>query len=45
MLSSMAGLKTGTRDALTYFTTPVTGAYYVVPSTEGIARLSGDSLA
>jgi putative iron-dependent peroxidase len=31
MLESMAGLTTGTRDALTFFTTPLTGAYYFIP--------------
>jgi porphyrinogen peroxidase len=39
MLESMAGLKTGVRDALTRYTKPVTGAYYVVPSVESIAAL------
>ena len=32
MLESMAGLKNGTRDALTRYTRPLTGAYYFVPS-------------
>ena len=32
MLESMAGLTNGTRDALTRYTTPLTGAYYFVPS-------------
>jgi putative iron-dependent peroxidase len=40
MLESMAGLKSGTRDALTRFTRPVTGAYYFVPSASAIARMS-----
>ncbi len=40
MLASMAGITTGTRDALTYFTRPVTGAYYVVPSIEALRRLA-----
>jgi porphyrinogen peroxidase len=44
MLESMAGLKTGARDALTRYTKPVTGAYYVVPSIEVIAGLAGDAL-
>ena len=39
MLASMAGLGGGTRDALTYFTRPLTGAYYFVPSTESLRRL------
>ena len=32
MLESMAGVHDGIRDALTYYTTPVTGAYYFIPS-------------
>jgi porphyrinogen peroxidase len=42
MLESMAGLDDGTRDALTRYTTPLTGAYYFVPSTEALRRLIGD---
>jgi putative iron-dependent peroxidase len=34
MLESMAGLKTGKRDALTRYTVPRTGAYYFVPATD-----------
>jgi len=34
MLESMAGLKTGARDALTRYTKPITGAYYFVPAAE-----------
>jgi putative iron-dependent peroxidase len=41
MLESMAGLTSGIRDALTRFTRPVTGAYYVVPSTESLRRVTG----
>ena len=37
MLESMAGLVTGTRDALTRYTTPLTGSYYFVPSGRGSA--------
>ena len=44
MLESMAGLRTGARDALTRYTKAVTGAYYVVPSIESIAALAGDAL-
>jgi putative iron-dependent peroxidase len=44
MLESMAGLKTGARDALTRYTKPVSGAYYVVPSIESIADLAGAAL-
>lgn len=32
MLERMAGIEDGIRDALTRYTTPLTGAYYVVPS-------------
>lgn len=36
MLESMAGLKTGARDALTRYSRPVTGAYYFVPSANAL---------
>jgi putative iron-dependent peroxidase len=39
MLDSMAGLITGTRDALTCFTQPLTGSYYFVPSVESLRPL------
>ena len=39
MLDSMAGLITGTRDALTRFTQPLTGSYYFVPSVESLRGL------
>ncbi len=38
MLESMAGVDDGTRDALTYFTRPLSGSYYFVPSTDAIRR-------
>ncbi|PWU11174.1 MAG: peroxidase [Terriglobia bacterium] len=38
MLESMVGLRTGVRDALTRYTRPISGAYYFVPSTEGLRR-------
>src|SRR6266511_851045 len=41
MLESMAGLVDGTRDALTYYTKPVTGAYYFIPSTEALRQRIG----
>ena len=41
MLDSMAGRTTGARDALTRFTTPLTGAYYFVPSADALARAGG----
>jgi len=41
MLESMAGIVDGMRDALTYYTRPVTGAYYVVPSIPAIRRYLG----
>ena len=36
MLKRMAGAEDGIRDALTYYTTPVTGAYYFVPSVQAL---------
>ena len=36
MLARMAGVEDGIRDALTYFTAPVTGAYYFVPSVQAL---------
>jgi putative iron-dependent peroxidase len=39
MLESMAGVD-GARDALTRFTTPLTGAYYFVPSNEALLAIS-----
>jgi putative iron-dependent peroxidase len=39
MLDSMAGITTGTRDALTRFSQPLTGSYYFVPSVESLGRL------
>ncbi|MGC1784437.1 MAG: Dyp-type peroxidase [Acidobacteriaceae bacterium] len=39
MLDSMAGLVTGTRDALTRYTQALTGSYYFVPSVESLRRL------
>ena len=41
MLESMAGAANGRRDALTLYTRPLTGAYYVVPAIESLARLAG----
>jgi porphyrinogen peroxidase len=38
MLESMLGIGSGTRDALTRYTRPITGAYYFVPSMEGLRR-------
>jgi putative iron-dependent peroxidase len=37
MLESMAGLIGGQRDALTYYSRPITGAYYFVPAIESLA--------
>jgi putative iron-dependent peroxidase len=42
MLESMAGLVTGTRDALTRFSQPLTGSYYFVPAVESLRRLRGN---
>ncbi len=44
MLESMAGLESGARDALTRYTNPVSGAYYVIPSIETIADLADGAL-
>jgi putative iron-dependent peroxidase len=40
MLESMAGLAGGVRDALTFYTRPVTGAYYFVPATGRLRRFA-----
>jgi porphyrinogen peroxidase len=40
MLESMAGV-TGERDALTYYSRPLTGAYYVVPALDDLSSMSG----
>lgn len=39
MLERMAGAEDGTRDALTRYSTPLTGAFYLVPPAEALARL------
>jgi putative iron-dependent peroxidase len=41
MLESMAGLPGGTRDALTRYTRPLTGAYYFVPSLDALRGAGG----
>ncbi|HKW07681.1 MAG TPA: Dyp-type peroxidase [Candidatus Dormibacteraeota bacterium] len=38
MLESMAGVGDGIRDALTYYATPLTGAYYFVPSLRDLTQ-------
>jgi porphyrinogen peroxidase len=40
MLTSMAGLAGGDRDALTRYTRPLTGAYYFIPSIESLRRIA-----
>jgi putative iron-dependent peroxidase len=40
MLLRMAGAEDGIRDALTRYTTPLTGAYYVCPSIEALAAFA-----
>lgn len=40
MLRRMAGVDDGIRDRLTDFTTPVTGAYYVVPTVEALLQFA-----
>lgn len=42
MLESMAGATNGVRDALTRFTTPLTGAVYFIPSVDAIRRFVTD---
>jgi putative iron-dependent peroxidase len=39
----MAGLQSGTRDALTKYTKPLTGAYYFVPSTDALRDASSSA--
>jgi putative iron-dependent peroxidase len=41
MLESMAGANGGSRDALTRYTRPLTGAYYFIPSGESLQRVAG----
>lgn len=43
MLKRMAGAEDGIRDALTRYTTPVSGAYYFVPSVEALRRFAAAS--
>src|SRR5207248_8622819 len=38
MLESMAGVNDGVRDALTSFATPLTGAFYFIPSIRGLTQ-------
>ncbi len=38
MLESMAGVNDGVRDTLTYFATPLTGAFYFIPSIRGLTQ-------
>ena len=47
MLERMAGVEDGIRDALTRYSTPLTGAYYVVPALEALAAFvsPGEHLA
>ena len=40
MLEQMAGADGGPRDALTRYTTPLTGAYYFVPSVQALAAFT-----
>jgi putative iron-dependent peroxidase len=42
MLESMAGVSGGSRDALTRYTRPLSGAYYFVPSAESLRRAAGE---
>jgi putative iron-dependent peroxidase len=40
MLQSMAGIPDGVRDALTRYTTPLSGAYYFIPSVDAVRSFS-----
>ena len=40
MLRRMAGAEDGVRDALTRYTTPLTGAYYFIPSLDALQRFA-----
>ncbi len=42
MLNRMAGAEDGIRDTLTYYTTPLTGAYYFVPSVQALRSFAAD---
>ncbi len=42
MLRRMAGIEDGVRDAITRYTTALTGSYYVVPSITALKRFSTD---
>ncbi len=42
MLDRMAGAEDGIRDALTLYTTAVSGSYYFVPSVEALRRFASD---
>lgn len=42
MLRRMAGAEDGPRDALTRYSTPLTGAYYFVPSIDALRPFAGD---
>ncbi|MBV8636478.1 MAG: Dyp-type peroxidase [Candidatus Eremiobacteraeota bacterium] len=43
MLMRMAGIEGGIRDALTRYTTPLTGAYYVIPSITALMRFATET--
>ncbi|TAN30457.1 MAG: Dyp-type peroxidase [Actinomycetota bacterium] len=40
MLKKMTGIPDGTRDALTHFTTPLTGSYYFIPSIDSLRKFA-----
>jgi putative iron-dependent peroxidase len=42
MLDRMAGVEDGIRDALTYYTAAVTGAYYFVPSVQALRSFAAE---
>jgi putative iron-dependent peroxidase len=40
MLRRMAGAEDGVRDALTTYSTPLTGSYYFIPSLQALRRFA-----
>ena len=42
MLTRMAGAEDGIRDTLTYYTSPLTGVYYFVPSVQALRSFAAD---
>ena len=43
MLNRMTGIPDGIRDALTRYTTPLTGSYYFIPSITSLRKFSDET--